>query len=722
MTSCNMPRRLFVVFTIGLVAFTPVQLTAQTPAPTQEEVVELSPFEVSAKRDVGYAALSSIGATRTNTPLIDLPQAVNIINEEFLNDAAPSELYDVLRYVSGVSIESNVGDSVMIRGYTVRTQYTDGVRDTQRQSQLGAEPFNYQRLEILKGPSAIVYGSHAIGGVLNRVRKTPQWEAGGAIGLRIGTNNQFKGEIDATGPLGDQVAYRFIGTYRDEDMVNGVSIDHAFAKRWTIMPSLTWRISDKVQLKVVGEFLQEEAFKHWGDNFMLRDSEGNFSAGGPVSFENPSWGTLSRSFTVSDEVSQGENTKRLLFGALEVEATENWSLRGILQGNRWSHDVVDMVPTGIQSDNRTMARLWRNIINEDFDLTAAIDSTTDFEIAESEHTVLVIGQYEDFDNFEARQDDRNRPLLDVLDPVYGYVGPVDPIPWRTNRKSQGSSWSVSAQDHMKFFEGQFHVVLGARYDDYESQTINHITGTPVPSDKDSGSETTYKAGLIYKFNEDMSIYYNYAETFEPNFSLQPDDTGFLPEEGVINEIGFKSAMNDGRFTMTVSVYDLQLQNLTSPHPDPVLASAGWSVQVEKQVTKGVDLDLITMITPQWSLMFGGSKLDIELPGTDRLPRNTPEETAYIWTRYSFNEGAVNGLAIGGGVNYQGSSPEANDNYYFFDSYYSIDLFAQYTYEKFNFALNVTNVTDEWYLARGVNRNTLWAGPERQVRLTVRYFF
>ena len=213
MTSCNMHRRLFVVFTIGLVAFTPVQLTAQTPAPSQEEVVELSPFEVSAKRDVGYAALTSIGATRTNTPLIDLPQAVNIINQEFLNDAAPGELYDVLRYVSGVSIESNVGDSVMIRGYTVRTQYTDGLVDTQRQSQLGAEPFNYQRLEVLKGPSAIVYGSHAIGGVLNRVRKIPQWEAGGEIGLRIGTNNQVKGEIDATGPLGDQVAYRLIATY-----------------------------------------------------------------------------------------------------------------------------------------------------------------------------------------------------------------------------------------------------------------------------------------------------------------------------------------------------------------------------------------------------------------------------------------------------------------------------------------------------------------------------
>jgi iron complex outermembrane receptor protein len=715
-----MPRRLFVVFTIGLVALIPVQLTAQTPAPSQEEVVELTPFEVSASRDVGYAAMNSIGATRTNTPLIDLPQSVNIINQEFLNDAAPGELYDVLRYVSGVSIESNVGDSVMVRGYTVRTQYTDGIDDNQYQSQLGAEPFNFQRLEVLKGPSAIIYGEQSVGGVLNRVRKTPQWKAGGEIGLRIGTNNQFKGELDAYGPLSDQVAYRLVGTYRDEDMVNGVSVDHAFAKRWTIMPMVTWRVNDKVQVKVVGEYLNEEAFKHWGDNFMVRDSEGNFAKGGKTSFENPEWGSLPRSFTVSDEESQGENTKKLLFGAVEVEVTEDWSIRAVAQGNRWSHDVIDILPTGIQADNQTMPRLWRNLVNEDFDFTTAIDSTTNFELGESDHTLLVIGQYHDFDNHYTRVNDLNRPNLDVFNPVYGYNGPMSPSV-SNNIKNQGSSWSVSVQDHMRFMEGQLQVVLGARYDDYESQSFNHITGVVVPGDKNTGDNWTYKAGLIYKFSEDISAYYNYSETFDPVFSLQPDGSSLKNREGVINEIGLKTAVNDGRFTMTVAVYDLQLRNVITGDPDPERASAGWRVQSEKQKTTGVDLDLIAMITPQWDFMVGGSKLDIELPN-GLLPRNAPEETAYIWTRYAFNEGAVDGLVLGGGVNWQGKSPGESGNLYFFDSYYSIDLFAQYTYKQFNFAVNVTNVTDEWYLARGVNRNTIWAGPERQARLTVRYFF
>jgi iron complex outermembrane receptor protein len=721
MISCKLFQRISVVFTIGLVAFIPVQLSAQTTTSSQEEeVVELSPFEVSATRDVGYAALTSIGATRTNTPIIDLPQSINIINQEFLNDAAPGELYDVLRYVSGVSIESNVGDSVMIRGYTVRSQYTDGLVDTQYQSQLGAEPFHFQRLEILKGPSAIVYGSHAIGGVLNRVRKTPQWEAGGEIGLRIGTNNQFKGEFDATGPLGDSVAYRIIGTYRDEDMVNGVSVDHAFAKRWTIMPMLTWRASDKVQVKVLGEFLNEEAFKHWGDNFMIRDSEGNFAAGGTTSFNSPSWGELSRDFTVSDEESQGENSKRLFFGAVEVEAAENWSLRGVLQANRWSHDVVDILPTGIQADNQTMPRLWRNLVNENFDFSAAIDSMTDFNIGDSGHTLLVIAQYEDFDNHYTRVNDLNRPNLDVFNPVYGYHGPQIPSV-SNNIKNQGSSWSVSVQDHMKFFEERLQVVLGARYDDYESQGFDHITGTVVPLDKNTGDNMTYKFGVIYKFSDDLSAYYNYSETFDPVFTLQPDGSSLDNLEGVIHELGLKTSLNDGRYTMTLAVYDLELQNVITGDPDPDRASAGWRVQDESQKTKGVDIDLITRITPEWDLAVGASKLDITLPN-GRLPRNTPEETASIWTRYSFSEGAMEGLAVGGGVNWQGESAGESGNLYFFDSYFSMDLFAQYTYKQFNFALNVTNVTDEWYLARGINRNIIFAGPERQVRFTVRYFF
>ncbi|MBE7537437.1 MAG: TonB-dependent receptor plug domain-containing protein [Opitutaceae bacterium] len=124
----------------------PPSIFAQAAASPDEEVIRLSEFTVSAEKDVGYATTNAIGVTRTNTALIDTPQAVAVINQEFLRDAMASELYDVLKYISGVAIESNVGDSVMIRGYVVRSQYTDGFADNQNQSQAGAEPFLFERL------------------------------------------------------------------------------------------------------------------------------------------------------------------------------------------------------------------------------------------------------------------------------------------------------------------------------------------------------------------------------------------------------------------------------------------------------------------------------------------------------------------------------------------------------------------------------------------------
>jgi len=215
--------------------------TRSAPAASAGEIVQLREFTVSDEKDLGYATTNAIGVTRTNTALIDTPQAVTVINQEFLRDAGAGELYDVLKYVSGVSIESNVGDSVMIRGYTVRGQYTDGFADTQTQSQAGAEPFLFERLEVLKGPSALVYGSHAAGGVLNRVRKSPLWKAGGIGAVTLGNHAQRKAEFDYTAPLNDQFAYRLIAVYREEDLTNGIETRHSWFKRWNLDPMVTWR-------------------------------------------------------------------------------------------------------------------------------------------------------------------------------------------------------------------------------------------------------------------------------------------------------------------------------------------------------------------------------------------------------------------------------------------------------------------------------------------------
>lgn len=683
---------------------------ASPPAPKPGEApMQLSEFVVSDSQDRGYTSTNAMGVTRTNTPLIDIPQMVNVLNKEFLEDTQAGELYDALKYVSGISIQSNVGDSVMIRGYTVRGNHTDGLSDNQNQTQMGSEPFQFERLEVLKGPSALVYGSHAIGGVLNRVRKTPQWKSAGIAALTLGNHGQRKAELDYTAPLSSQLAYRLIAVRREEDLVNGVSVRHAFAERWNIIPMLTWRPRPNLQVRFSGDFMHEEAFKHWGDNAQLQP----FVKDGPTTF-----GLVPRDFTFSDEQSQGDNDKAAAWLSIEAEITPDWSLRLASYFNAWDHGVTDILPAGMQANNRLMNRTWRYISNDDYDFTTALDSIFDFRVGPTDHKFLTILQRRESWNYSHRINAANPPPLDILAPVYGYVGPVNPV-LNMRTYGEGESRSISFQDQAKLLEDRLHLVAGARFDWFNSRTDNRLTG--VRGSQNKGDNWTYKGGVVFKPIKPVSLFYNYAETFSPNFGANPDGTTFRSQIGEINEVGVKTALRDGRINATLAYYDLVLLNILTADPDPTRASAGWRVQNARQETKGFEADLSLILTPNWELMLSGAAMDISLP-SGLLPDNAPEKTASAWTRYKFTAGPLKGLALGGGWTWHDEAAADAGNLVFFDAFSTIDVFAQYSWKKYKFALNVSNLADEWYLARGINRNIFFAGPERLVKLRVSYAF
>jgi len=676
-----------------------------TTAATAGEIVQLREFTVAGDKDLGYATTNAIGVTRTNTALIDTPQAVTVINQEFLRDAAAGEIYDVLKYVSGVSIESNVGDSVMIRGYTVRGQYTDGFADTQTQSQAGAEPFLFERLEVLKGPSALVYGSHAAGGVLNRVRKSPLWKAGGTGAVTLGNHAQRKGEFDYTAPLNDQFAYRLIAVYRDEDLTNGVETRHSWFKRWNLDPMVTWRVNSTTQVKVLGEFMREQGFKHFGDNAQLQP----FVVNGATTF-----GLLPRDFTFSDPQARADNNKKAGLAAIESALTPDWSIRFAGYSNHWRHEVTDVLPSGIQANNRLMGRTARFISNDDTDYTLALDSVYNLRVAASDHKFLVIGQYFKSDNDTATITGDNPPALDIYNPVYTFTGLVNP---RTTAKanSVGTNSSASFQDHAKFLGDKFQLVAGARYDKYASHTDNRLTG--VSGTRNGGDNWTYKFGAVAKPGKSLSFFYNYSETYNANFGANPDGATFVPSTGIVKEVGLKSALREGRITSTLSYFDLQLQQIVGLDPDPARASAGYRVQQDRQTTKGVEADVVLNLVPGWDLTLAASTINITLP-TKLLPRNTPEKTASVWSRYKFTAGALKGFTVGGGWSWQGRSAAEPANQIFFSSFGTFDAFAQFTWKSYRFSLNGSNLADEWYLKRSANRNIFWAGSERLIKFKV----
>ncbi len=743
--SLALPVQISLVFALGgaassfgQVAPAPSSTRAEEDESKPAEVVKLSAFTVTEQSDRGYSATQAIGATRTAQAIKDIAQTVLVVNQALLEDIGAGEQIEALKYISGVSQESNSGDNFTLRGYSLGSAYADGMPDNQRQQNVGSEPFMFERLEVFKGPSAIVYGSHSPGGVVNRVRKAADLSrpSGGTIGATLGNYGQMRADLDYMSRLGDNFAYRIVGIWRDEDLFKGTPVRFAYAKRWNLNPSIVWRINERAQLKMVGEIMWEDHFKHWGDAFALRP----FGKDGPTTF---STGLLPRQWTISDSSGYNHNNKHGLTTSLELQPADRWSLRLLNTVSKWDHETNDWVPNGINADNRTMPRRHRLTINDDFLTATAIDTVFGFDTGPVKHQVVALAQYNRGHDEEVWVQDTNLLNIDVLAPNYyqsvtggtgRFINPnpklnvaLDPavidtfITPRLDRANTSRShlWSLSAQDQMKFFQDRLQVVGGVRYDNSAGQTDNRLT--EVEGTNNRSSNLTYKFGTVFEVISGLNVYYNYSETFAPNFGTQPDGTTFKPREGIINEVGVKSSLWNGKLSGTLAVFKLEQTNLIQNDPDPLRAAAGWRVQSALNRVEGVEADIVVNPLPNWEIMLSGSSISIEQPN-GLVPRGIPEKTAAFWTRYGFSQGRLQGLNLGGGVSWSGPAPLESGNNYFGKDVATGDVFASYRWKKYHFQLNLSNVTDEYYLFLGVNQTILYQAPARLIKFTVRYSF
>ncbi|MEO6246530.1 MAG: TonB-dependent receptor plug domain-containing protein [Opitutaceae bacterium] len=713
------------------------------PSTNAGETVQLKEFIVTDDADVGYSTPNAIGLTRSNEALIDTPQTINVLNQQFLQDFNPAELADVLQFVAGVTIESNVGDSAMIRGYTVRDQFTDGMVDNQNQSQMGAEPYQYQRVEVLKGPAGLVYGSTAIGGLTNRVRKIPQWKRRGEIAFTFGDYDQTKTEFDYTTPLSKRAAVRLVATYRNEHLVNGDPSRFAFGRRWNVNPSITVTLTPKSQLRFFSEFLTEGAYKDWG-------GAGMFSAVtvptqrtvGPAAFYPrygertaqfgvpqerggiTTWGLLPRNFTFGERQSTSKNIKQAGGLFYEGKLGEDWLLRAGGTVSFWDHFVEDVIPVGMAANNHEMTRIWRTIENVDQYSVAAIDSTYSFDLLGSRHKVFAVTQYQYRHQFqEIFSQNPARPIqnLDLYNPVYSGYDPFDKV--RTNRQMAHSpNFSFGFKDHIKFLGDKFQIAGGPRYDWFQSRTDNLRTSA-VLGRLNKGQIWTYNYGAVIKPTKSYSLFYGHSETYAPNTAVNPDGTIFKSQIGSVNEVGIKLAFFEGRIAGTVSTYKLKLEHIVLPDPDPVRAAAGWRVDSGSQETTGYEADVYFQITRSWQVNVGGSNTDVTTTN-GIFPRGSAKRTANFVSSYRFTTGKLKGLSFGGGGVYKSKfnveTPALTDRFarYYLPAYASANGYVNYRWKNNLIQLNVTNLTDEWYLLKSVSKDQIIQGPVRSFRVRI----
>lgn len=646
---------------------------------------------------------------RSETPLLEIPQAVAVVPQQALLDQQPQNLDDALANVSGITQANTLGstqDAVMKRGFG---DNRDGsiLRDGMRTIQGRNFTATAERVEVLKGPSSMLYGILDPGGVINVVSKKPLLEDYRAITGRASTYGDGKngsgGTLDVTGPLGDSgLAYRVIADYDDADYWRnfGHNRDKTFA------PSFAWYGEDTtVNL----------SFEH--REYSVPFDRGTvFINGKPLAV--PATRRLDEPYNVT------EGRSDLMILDLEHQLNQAWKAHFAYSYNR---DTYDDYQARVQSQNAngTLRRRLdgtRGAVSTEHFATFDLDGKV--QLAGMQHDLLM-GVDHEYRKFYREDLIRQTTSLSFnpWNPVYGQV----PVPTTVAAGDSDQTDRVVSQS--AFFQDSVHLneqwifIAGARY-----QLYDQLAGRGRPFTKNTdidGQLWVPRVGLVYKMTDELSLYGGYTESFKPNSTIAPlSGTGSVnamaPEEGKSWEIGAKLDM-PGRITGTLALFDIVKENVAVTELD------GSNRAVGEVRSRGIELDVTGQVTDNLSLIGTFAWLDAELT-KDPLYKgnelqNVAKRSGSLSAVYDFGQ-VFEGdrLRAGFGGRYIGSREGDVANSFNLPHYAVADAFAAYETplgndKRLKLQLNLKNIFDKTYYSSSVNQWNVSVGDPRLVQLS-----
>ncbi|WP_027518253.1 TonB-dependent siderophore receptor [Bradyrhizobium sp. WSM1417] len=663
----------------------------------------------------GYVAGRSSSGTKTNTPIMETPQAVSVIGAEQIRDQKANKLDEVLRYTAGVRAGTFGADTRndwwLIRGFKSDDVglFLDGMQlfYTSYASWKLQTP-NMERVEVLRGPSAVLYGGSSPSGIVNVISKMPPAEP--VRFIETGVNNFGNAYVGfdvggpvATSPENGKLFYRVVGQVQ-----NGpTQVDFTPDNNYFIAPSVTWKPDADTTFTVLASASRQETR---GINFLPYE--------GTVT--NARFGKIPTSFFAGDpSVDKFTREQEMLGYQFERNLTDDLTFR---QNARFAH--VDVTYRGYVGNNwadintASLGRYnWyaKNTANQ-----ANLDNQLEyrFNTGAVRHTMLFgvdlkgyqIDDYQAF-NFGTV------PSINVFNPAYGFDIPLTGAPFRNFQITQKQAGTY-LQDQMKL--GNFTLVLSGRNDWVETTQAGRDTGATLASRDDS--RFSGRAGLIYNFDNGIAPYVSYATSYNPIIGLNAQNQLFLPETGQQAEIGVKVAPRgfDGYFT--ASVFDLKRQNVATT--DPIITTL--QNQTGEVTSRGIELEAVANATRELKLigsftayhLFNSRDLDPSLVG--KTPTNTPELLVSGWADYTFKDGPLAGFGFGGGVRYIGSSWADTANTLEVPAVVLGDLALHYEWQNWRTALNVINLTDKVYVASCAAASSCFYGDRRRVTASISY--
>lgn len=681
-----------------------------------QEAVELEAQQITAPRETergngpveGYVAKRSVSATKTDTPIIETPQSISVITADRIRDQGSLTIQDSLRYVAGMRGEAygfdSRGDFSLVRGVSP-TIFLDGLQQSVGSyTNTRTDPFTLERIEVLKGPSSMLYGQSSVGGLLSLVSKRPQAEQKNELQLQYGSFDRKQIAFDSTGPLDDDgtLLYRVVAIQRDSQ----TQVDHTKDNRLLFMPSLTWRPNEQFEWTLMANVQKDD--------------------GGTTSSFLPHRGTVlsapygeigSERFVSEPGFDEYDTEQKALTSQMTWRVDDTWTLR---QNLRWQKSKVsyqtmygwDLLRGPVlNADNRTVNRVWSISKPEVTIWSADHQAESRFDTGPLQHTALVGVDYRHAVT-DSRTARGTATPLDLYDPVYGTFDPSG-ITLSDVPQQRVAQQGLYVQDQIRL--DKWLATLGLRKDWADTRVEQ---GTRQKDDAVTG-----RVGLTYLFDNGVAPYLSYSESFTPIIGLDTvTQQSYKPLEGEQWELGVKYQPVGSNTLLTAAVFDLQEKNRQMPNPANPLST----IQAGEARVKGLELEGLVEMNRSWDLIGTYTYLDSEVvkgPVAQQGKRiaSVPEHMASLWSQHRFSIAGIPGFSAGAGVRYVGASWDGTDSLKT-PSTTLFDAMLGYAYQDWSLTLNATNLEDETYYTTCLSRGDCFTGNRRTLTATASYSF
>lgn len=673
--------------------------TAAEKAETAHEPLKLQTVEVIGRSEEKLFADYTFSTNKTQTSIMDVPQSVSVVTKEVIQDQGLMRLNDIAPYVAGVNEFSTYND-LTIRGFrNSDDRRINGLRIYNNFWSQDLIP-HVERIEVIKGPAAATMGAASPGGTINIVTKKPLAEQRNEVRTIIGSDHERYVSFDTTGPLNESetLLYRLNLGYEDSESFR----DNVVNKNSIVAPSLSWIPQDGTLINL---------------DIVYTNASGVLDRGQPNVRNATSLDLVDIETSLTQEGDRLDTDNLSVALSLEQALTDNWSLGLTHMYFDYDEVLVEHRTQGFVTGSDQLM----NMMYIERDSKAEVHSSTAylngyFETGPLFHNVVTGVDRVNREDGSVDNSVRSIGVFDVLNPVnternVASYGPLSQSTWGGELTSMG----YFINDQITW--GDWDLLLGLRYETYDNTSSDDNV-------ERSDNVLLPRVGLTYRLTPTDSIYASYITGFEPPESWVNSEVyggPFDPQESELFEIGYKKLLLDNRALFTAAVYELTKTNAVVWANDS--ANQDLYVQRGEERARGLELELHGKVTDRLSVIANYAYNDAEITedtdpanvGKDK--ENAPRHAATLWGRYDLTQN----WGVGAGATYVGERATFVDSLTL-PSYTTYNASLYYTYQDFEAALNVKNLTDETHWTGGYNYTRVFPGDPRSVSLNMSYRF